>query len=111
MNYTVFHEFRPIQSQQISADVVKTRLTGVISKFDHCKKLSNTKLSCVFLKSCKYHSALGKVGILSTPLVQTAFNCERKLLNESNVINHSLNMTIDHTTLQKADSRVTLSGW
>lgn len=33
---------------------------------------------------------------------------KKQLLNESDGINHSLNMTIDHTRLQKADSHVTI---
>lgn len=44
------------------------------------------------------------------PQRRGAFNYKIKLLNELDIINHSLSTTIDHPGPQKADSQITFSG-
>lgn len=98
---------KPIHSQLISADIVETtrsHLAAVMCKAEHIKN------SSVCAKSCKYYKALSMLAYRPHHRGRKHLTAKRKLLNELDVINHSLNTTIDHTRLQKADSRVTLSG-
>lgn len=91
------------------AETTRLQSAALTCKCGHCIKTHSSKasISCIMqISSCSV-----RVSILSPPLERRALAAKEKLLNELDVINHSLNTTIDHSSLQKAGARVTFWTW